>query len=627
MPLRRPAPTPRALATLHLFVGGVALLGLALLTLVLQDAARHALSPWALLLALVTVAAGRVSIKVPGHSAQVSISEPFSFIAVMLYGPSLLAAALAIDGLVTALRLTRRLPRRVLFNFAEPVVSIVLSTLIAHAVLQGGWPDLGAALQPVSASVGMAVLVTAYFLINTGLTALAIALESGTPVWTVWRQPAPYLALNYYAGASVALLAVDPATGTVRYEVAGLLAPLLALSFAAYRSATVRLEQSEQHVRELDERYLATIEALAIAVDVKDDVTHGHVRRVQRYSLAVAEAMGVTDRIALRALDAAALLHDVGKITVPDRVLQKPTRLTPAEFETMKEHAASGARILEQVRFPYPVVPIVRHHHEAWNGTGYPDGIAGDAIPLGARILSVVDCFDAVTSDRPYRRRMTDEAAITLLTRGRGTQFDPRVVDTFLPLIPELRAIDDEESRLLESSARHRPEPARASAEAGVAGESSVAARMIANGPMLVAAARAIVADCEVCCYAVDRSGDRVDPVFASGSLQTPGVATALRMGAGVSGWVAANRQLIAQADARLDLADGADRVGLPSAVSLPIFSGGSLVGVFAVYYRPSLTRVSDDDVAALGDIAQLATQRATASDWQSQEAPIRERA
>src|SRR5438094_7220865 len=134
----------------------------------------------------------------------------------------------------------------------------------------------------------------------------------------------------------------------------------------------------------------------------------------------------------LKAIEAAALLHDTGKIAVPEHILNKPGPLTPAEFEKMKRHAPIGAEILSSIAFPYPVVPIVRHHHENWDGTGYPDRLKGEAIPLGARILSVIDCFDALTSDRPYRRRMSDTQALAIVRERRGVMYDPAIVDAFL---------------------------------------------------------------------------------------------------------------------------------------------------------------------------------------------------
>src|SRR6185436_6522779 len=145
-----------------------------------------------------------------------------------------------------------------------------------------------------------------------------------------------------------------------------------------------------------------------------------------------AKELGVVDELMLKAIEAAALLHDTGKLAVPEHILNKPGKLTESEFEQMKLHVDVGADILSLVKFPYPVVPIVRCHHESWDGSGYPRGVSGEDIPIGARILSVVDCFDALTSDRPYRRRMTTEDAIAILLERSGTMYDHHVVDTFL---------------------------------------------------------------------------------------------------------------------------------------------------------------------------------------------------
>src|SRR5436189_358733 len=188
---------------------------------------------------------------------------------------------------------------------------------------------------------------------------------------------------------------------------------------------------SALHVAQLNV-LVSTVHTLSTAIAARDDVTPRHVRRVQHGTLALARELGVTDEDILCGLEAAALLHDTGKIAVPEHILNKPGRLTSAEFEKMKKHAPIGADILSSIEFPYPVVPIVRHHHENWDGTGYPDGLKGADIPLGARILSVVDCYDALTSDRPYRRRMTEADALQIIVDRRGTMYDPVVVDAFM---------------------------------------------------------------------------------------------------------------------------------------------------------------------------------------------------
>jgi putative nucleotidyltransferase with HDIG domain len=186
---------------------------------------------------------------------------------------------------------------------------------------------------------------------------------------------------------------------------------------------------------------MSTIETLAVAIDAKDQITHGHIRRVQLYAIALARELGVSEEGQIKAIEAAALLHDMGKLAVPDYILNKPGPLTPTEFERMKRHASIGGEILSSIEFPYPVVPIVRHHHENWDGTGYPDGLKGTEIPVGARVLAVVDCFDALTSDRPYRRKLQDHRALQILAERRGSMYDPLVVDAFVALYPRLSAM------------------------------------------------------------------------------------------------------------------------------------------------------------------------------------------
>ncbi len=276
-----------------------------------------------------------------------------------------------------------------------------------------------------------------YFLTNSGLIAVAIGLDARRSPVAVWREHFLWLSVNYFAAASVSFCLV-----LLMYQ-ANLLAaivfvPLLVVLHLTLRSSFGRLDDARQHLAHLDRLYLSTVETLAMAIDAKDDVTHSHVRRVQAYALGLARALGVTDEPTLKGIEAAALLHDTGKLAVPEHILNKPGKLSEAEFEQMKRHVDVGADILSLVDFPYPVVPIVRCHHENWDGSGYPRGVAGTDIPIGARILSVVDCFDALTSDRPYRSALSDEAAFDILRARRGTMYEPMVVDTFIRVHREL---------------------------------------------------------------------------------------------------------------------------------------------------------------------------------------------
>lgn len=218
-----------------------------------------------------------------------------------------------------------------------------------------------------------------------------------------------------------------------------LCAGLAAAIYLIYRTSFERLEAKTREAEALGRLHLATAEALATAIDAKDQTTHGHVRRVQIYAAGLGKVLRLSNA-EIAALKAGALLHDVGNLAVPPHILNKPGRLSPAEFDRMKIHTTVGALLLTRVEFPYPVVPIVRHHHEQWNGLGYPDGLKGDQIPITARIIAVVDCFDSVREDRPFRRGMTRDEAIALLLRGSGTHFDPRVIDLFIKHLPEFES-------------------------------------------------------------------------------------------------------------------------------------------------------------------------------------------
>src|SRR6266850_657439 len=226
--------------------------------------------------------------------------------------------------------------------------------------------------------------------------------------------------------------------------------------------AWYRLSAKTRETQELSRIHFATAEALATAIDAKDQTTHCHVRRVQIYAAGMGEVLGLS-RAEIAALKAGALLHDIGKLAVPAHIINKPGRLTPAEFDKMKIHTTVGAQILSRVEFPYPVTPIVRHHHEQWDGLGYPDGLKGEQIPITARIISVVDCFDSVREDRPFRRGMTMDEATALLLRGSGIHFDPKVVEQFIRHLPRFEVEIAALGLQHQSASGERQEPLRLS--------------------------------------------------------------------------------------------------------------------------------------------------------------------
>src|SRR5207245_6240421 len=189
--------------------------------------------------------------------------------------------------------------------------------------------------------------------------------------------------------------------------------------YRAYRLYPGKLEAEKQDAEKLSSLHLRTIEALALAIEAKDHTTHDHLQRVRIYAMELAKDLGLSED-ETEALRAASVLHDIGKLAVPEHIISKPGKLTPEEFEKMKIHPIIGAEILEQVEFPYPVVPIVHAHHETWDGSGYPNGLKGEAIPLGARILAAVDCLDALASDRQYRRALRLDERMLHVGRGAG---------------------------------------------------------------------------------------------------------------------------------------------------------------------------------------------------------------
>ncbi|HEV2576100.1 MAG TPA: HD domain-containing phosphohydrolase [Acidobacteriaceae bacterium] len=265
-----------------------------------------------------------------------------------------------------------------------------------------------------------------------------LSCESESSPFKLWGQEFPWYFPFYVVGAILAFLA-DFVGIHFGWMTSLLIIPMVYTVYRAYRAQMAIIRDREQHIVEIEALHLRTIEGLAMAVEAKDQNTHEHLMRVRVYVSELGKIMGL-DSLQMKALATAASLHDIGKLAVPEHIINKPGRLTPEEFEKMKIHPVVGADILERVRFPYPVVPIVRSHHEAWDGSGYPDGLEGEEIPIGARILSAVDCFDALASDRPYRRALPVEEALAYLKSKAGVQFDPEVVRLLEEHYPELEA-------------------------------------------------------------------------------------------------------------------------------------------------------------------------------------------
>jgi putative nucleotidyltransferase with HDIG domain len=241
-----------------------------------------------------------------------------------------------------------------------------------------------------------------YFVANTCPLAIIVCLTEKKPLLKTWRECYFWSFPYYLVGAALAA-SLEIIGRIVGWEASLLIFPILYWIYRSYRLYLERLEAEKRHVEEMAGLHLRTIEALALAIEAKDFNTYDHLRRVGVYAVEIAKELGLREP-EVQALQAAALLHDIGKLAIPEHIISKPGRLTAAEFEKMKIHPVIGAEILDSVEFPYPVVPIVIAHHEKWDGTGYPNGLKAEEIPIGARILSAVDCFDAMASHRQYRR-------------------------------------------------------------------------------------------------------------------------------------------------------------------------------------------------------------------------------
>jgi putative nucleotidyltransferase with HDIG domain len=552
------------------------------------------------LLAALTLLTGSFTVKLPSLPAKISVSETFVFTSVLLFGPSAGTVTVVLDALVISLWMRRasRPPIRVLFNATAPAIAIraaseVFFSIAATAPGQINQDHIGSLIAPVFA---FALL---YFLINTALVAGALAFERGGSIFGLWWTHFPPVSITYFVGSSIAMLIVAY-TDHIDITVLSIIVPLLVISYLTFRTSMGRLEDANRHVSQVHELYLSTIETLAMAVDAKDQITHGHIRRVQVYAVELAKRMGVTDPHQLKAIEAAALLHDMGKLAIPEHILNKPGKLTEAEFEKMKRHSDVGAALLSSIRFPYPVVPIVRHHHENWDGSGYPARLAGTDIPLGARILSVVDCFDALTSDRPYRPRLRPEEAFSILTNRRGTMYDPLVVDGFIATYSDIAEAAFTAGQQAKSLVSLLEDPSDQSSSTPLSDIRATAAQT------------SILAECQRELEHSRSAREVLTSAFQQIRLLTPATVCALyqytsdndtllcnescgdpekllcgltaRKGERISGWSAANERTIANSRAALELNAIAGFFSPPllSAMAVPIRSRSRVIGVLA---------------------------------------------
>ena len=566
----------------------------------------------------VAVSASLFKVRLPGIQATMSANFLFILVGILdlSYSETLVMGCLC--GLVQSLWGARARPRFVQLSFT--FANLAISITVANAVFHSGY----------AASIGLkwplllAAASSTYFALNTMSVSAVIAIsEKRNPV-RVWREC--YLwSFPYYLLGAVIAGGVSITNRKLGWQVAILVLPIVYWIYRSYRTYLDRLEGEKKHSEQIAALHLRTIEALSLAIEAKDHTTHDHLKRVQLYAVQIGKDLGLNDS-ELNAIRAASLLHDIGKLAVPEHILSKPGRLTPEEFEKMEIHPIVGSEILNRVQFPYPVVPIVRSHHEKWDGTGYPDGLQGEQIPIGARILSVVDCFDALTSERPYRRAISPQDAIKHLRSESGRSFDPRVVFCIEHRYPELesavkgalssRGLDDfviKTGRQVVPSAgfAELPNPSEVRAASFLA--SIVSARQEAQllfelaqtlgNSLSLRETLSVVAgrlkemvphDSIVFFVCQD---DKLFPKYAHGvdyelfgSIQIP-------LGQGISGWVAQNQKPIVNGNpaAETKYLGDPNRVSvLQSALSIPLQGRDRVTGVLTLYVKEKLGFTND---------------------------------
>lgn len=462
--------------------------------------------------------------------------------------------------------------------------------------------------------VRCALAACCYFLTNALSGAMVNSLTAEEPLDKLW-QGRDLLACRFPVIGAVLVAMLSEAGALFGWQMA--LSAMLGIYLTYHFRGWGRLGTEKAHAEQMAALHLRTIEALALAIEAKDHTTHDHLRRVQVYAMEVGKELDLSE-LELNALCAGALLHDIGKLAVPEHIISKPGRLTPEEFDKMKVHPIVGAEILERVEFPYPVVPIVAAHHEKWDGSGYPCGLKGEQIPIGARILSAVDCLDALATDRQYRRAIPLDQAMDVLVSEAGKAFDPQVVE-----ILRRRYVE------LEQMAKGQPGSSLstgcvvecgAAPAAGFEGGSEVnhtrgskpidfltaiaAARHEAqilfemaqnlgtslslNETLSVMAVRMeeIIPYDGLAVYL--KEGKALKPAFVTGDDRRLFSALEIPLGEGLSGWVAENRKPVVNGNPSVEpgyLNDPARYSNLKSALAVPLEGIDGVIGVLTLYH------------------------------------------
>jgi len=557
------------------------------------------------------MAAAMFKVTLPGIEGTLSVFYIFTLVGILEMS---LPETLLIGLVSTLAQFYWKPARRVkfvqlIFNLSQVTVSSGAAygvyRLISNHVLHGPGP------------LALLIAAISYFLCNTAAMSTIIGLTEDKPIQKVWRESYVWSFPYYMVGAAIAGI-VSFLNAHIGWQAALLVLPPIYLMYRSYRLYLGKLEAEKLHAEKVSNLHLRTIEALALAIEAKDQTTGDHLQRVRVYAMELARELGLSED-ETEALRAASVLHDIGKLAVPEHIIAKPGKLTPEEFDKMKIHPIVGAEILEQVDFPYPVVPIVRAHHEKWDGSGYPAGLKGEEIPIGARILSAVDCLDALASDRQYRRALPLDQAMAKVGSESGTSFDPKVVDILSRRYVELEKLAREQpvqapvKLSTDIKVERGAAPDAGFAESALA---SAAAAPIADRQQLIAAAQQEMEALREIGQKLGGSFDHEDifsllavrirhfipydsiaiymlkekvlvTEFVTGQDYALFSSLRIPLGEGLAGWVAQNSKEILNGNPSVEpgyLNDPNKDSSLRLALAVPLQAGSSAVGVVALY-------------------------------------------
>lgn len=599
-----------------LFVGITTSLGLAVLCSAEWHWQSADLTRFICYLAVAVLASG-LKVQLPGIDGTMSVNFLFILLGVVeLSLPETLVIGCTAS-LVQSIWQTRKKldPIKIVFN-----VLGMMANASALCYVSYRWLD---AKMLASKPVLLMVAALVFFLANTLPVSIIIALTEKKSARKIWAE-CYFWSFPYYMVGAAAVGLVGVINRRAGWQTSLLVLPLIYWVYRSYRLYLARLEAEKdrvevekRHVEEIASLNMRTIEALALAIEAKDHTTHTHLQRVRTYAVEIAKEIGLSpDEI--EALRAAALLHDIGKLAVPEHIINKPGRLTSEEFEKMKVHPLVGAEILERVAFPYPVAPIVRSHHERWDGSGYPAGLAGEEIPIGARILAAVDCLDALASDRQYRPAMPLDQAMSTVKQKAGVWFDPKVVELLERRYVELERIAQTheagfipsgfskdirverglapatgfeksadslpaESDFLTSIASARQE---AQAMFELSQDLGNSLSLSETLSVLSMRLRKLIAYDSIAVF-VNRNGWLL-PELVSGENFRVLSSLKIRMGEGLCGWVAENCKPIINGNPQVEAGYSADPekyATLSSALAVPLEGLNGVVGVLAMYH------------------------------------------